>query len=81
MNECLEFAQNFDEKTLKPELLDNKVVELENRRQQLSVELINAKKRSVEKLKECAEMKFGPRQESVAKLIEENAAREQIKAS
>lgn len=61
-------------------MLTEKVVELEQNRQQLQNNLEKGKLEAMDKMKQCAEMKFSARQENVAKLLEEKASVQEIKA-
>lgn len=80
IEKSVEFSHKFNEKILNPKILTDKIVELETNRQQLQNDLKNAKVQAVDKMKECAEMKFGSRQENAAKLLEEKSAVQEIKA-
>lgn len=75
----LNFARTIDENLFHPEKLQNKLIELETRRRQLTMDVAAAKIKENQVLQQCADLKFGPHQKNVAELLRLNVAIDQIK--
>lgn len=76
----LEFCRKMKPEVIKPEILDNQLLDLMAREKELLTELAVKKVELCETLKDCVEMRFGPDQKNDIELTKSKFSVEQVKA-